>query len=125
MTNHIVKIAAVSALTLTLFATGAQADGNPATGKQVFKSNCRLCHTVKPGKKKIGPSLFGIYGQASVGMKGYTYSSAMKKAKLTWDDATLDEYLKALRKKVKGTKMTFAGLKKRRTAPISSLISRL
>ena len=34
----------------------------------------------------------------------------MKNAGLTWDDATLDEYLTAPMKKVPGTKMTFAGL---------------
>ena len=41
---------------------------------------------------------------------GYAFSDAMKNAGLTWDDATLDEYLTAPMKKVPGTKMTFAGL---------------
>ena len=34
----------------------------------------------------------------------------MKKANLTWDDKTLDEYLTNPMKVVPGTKMTYAGL---------------
>jgi cytochrome c len=41
---------------------------------------------------------------------GYGFSDAMKGANLTWDDATLDEFLTSPMKKVPGTKMTFAGL---------------
>lgn len=38
----------------------------------------------------------------------------MKKANLTWNKSTLDEYLANPRKKVPGTKMSFSGLKKER-----------
>jgi cytochrome c len=36
----------------------------------------------------------------------------MKKKAVTWDDATLDKYLKDPRAFAPGTKMTFAGLRK-------------
>ncbi len=38
----------------------------------------------------------------------------MKKSNLTWDDATLDRYLKKPRKVVKGTRMAFPGLRKKK-----------
>ena len=45
-------------------------------------------------------------------MKGYRYSKAMKASGLTWDEATLDKFLKKPKKLVKKTKMGFPGLKK-------------
>lgn len=36
----------------------------------------------------------------------------MKSKKITWDDATLDEYLKNPKSFVPGTKMVFPGIKK-------------
>ena len=86
-------------------ATTADAGGKPAAFAQ-----CAACHSVEPGKHGVGPSLAGVYGIKSGEIPGYAFSDAMKNAGLTWDDATLDEYLTAPMKKVPGTKMTFAGL---------------
>lgn len=57
----------------------------------------------------VGPSLFGIVGTKAGEVAGFTFSPAMKASGLTWDEATLDEYLAAPMKKVPGTKMTYAG----------------
>ncbi|MEN9682543.1 MAG: hypothetical protein RLZZ427_294 [Pseudomonadota bacterium] len=85
--------------------TTAAADGKPAAFAQ-----CAACHSTEAGKMGVGPSLAGVYGTKSGEVAGYAFSDAMKTANLTWDDATLDEYLTAPMKKVPGTKMTFAGL---------------
>ncbi|MFM2302508.1 MAG: hypothetical protein RLZZ84_2244 [Pseudomonadota bacterium] len=86
-------------------AATASADGKPAAFAQ-----CAACHSTEQGKMGVGPSLAGVYGTKSGEVAGYAFSDAMKSANLTWDDATLDEYLTAPMKKVPGTKMTFAGL---------------
>ena len=91
----------------------AWAAGDAAKGKKVFKK-CTICHAVKKGKNKIGPSLFGIVGRKAATAKGFRFSPAMKKSKLTWDDATLDKYLKNPRKAVKGTRMAFGGLRSKK-----------
>ena len=39
--------------------------GDAAAGADVFKSECAECHSVKQGRNKKGPSLFGIVGRAS------------------------------------------------------------
>lgn len=70
---------------------------------------CKSCHMVAPGKNSIGPSLFGIVGTKAGDVAGYTFSPAMMASGLTWDDATLDEYLAGPQKKVPGTRMTYAG----------------
>jgi cytochrome c len=92
---------------LLLSAAGFAAD--PTAGEKVFKAKCALCHTVEPGKNKIGPSLAGIVGRPSGSIEGFKYSAANKAAGLTWDAATLDTYLRDPKALVKGTTMTFAG----------------
>jgi cytochrome c len=97
--------AAAPATAPSAAATTAAADGKPAAFAQ-----CAACHSTEKGKMGVGPSLVGVYGTKSGEIAGYAFSDAMKGANLTWDDATLDEYLTAPMKKVPGTKMTFAGL---------------
>ena len=104
--------AAMATLTAAaIFVSGAAlAAGDAEKGKKIFKK-CKACHSMKKGKKKIGPSLCGVIGR-KVGQEKFKYSSAMKKSGLTWDEATLDKFLEKPRKMVKKTKMSFAGLKK-------------
>jgi cytochrome c len=91
----------------------AQAAGDATAGKKVFRK-CAICHDVKPGKNKIGPSLHGVVGRKSAKAPGYRFSPAMKKADLTWNAATLDKYLENPRKMLKGTSMAFAGLRSKK-----------
>jgi len=100
----------VALILLQLPATAA----DPTKGKMVFKK-CAACHSLKPGKKKIGPSLHGVISRKAGTSAGYNYSSAMKKAGkngLVWTEEALDQYLKAPRKFVPGNRMPFPGLKK-------------
>ncbi len=87
------------------------AEGDAAAGEKVFKK-CKVCHTFDPGKKKIGPHLKGVIGREAGSVEGYKYSKAMLAADITWDEANLDKYLTKPKAFMKGTKMSFAGLKK-------------
>ena len=81
-------------------------------GKKVYRK-CVACHSIKKGARhKIGPNLFGIVDSPSGNALGYTYSKAMKMANLTWDEATLDMFIKKPKKLIKKTKMSFAGIRK-------------
>lgn len=87
-----------------------------AKGKKVF-NKCKACHTLVAGKHRIGPSLAGVFGRTAGTAQKYKFSKAMKKAGkggLAWDEKTMSEYLVKPRKFIKGTKMTFAGLKKQK-----------
>jgi cytochrome c len=101
---------------LVLAAVGsapAWAEGDPEAGKTIFKK-CATCHTLVEGKKKIGPSLYGVIGRTAGTAEGFKYSKAMKaygESGVVWAAETLDPYLVAPRKVVKGTKMSFPGLK--------------
>lgn len=100
-----------AAAALLVFATvGAARAADAEAGKKAF-AKCAVCHSIEPGVKKIGPSLFGIVGRKSATVEGFSYSSAMKAYDVTWTPETLNAYLEAPMQVVKGTKMTFAGVK--------------
>ncbi len=106
-------MAAALAVGVMISGGSALAAGDAAKGKKVYRK-CVACHTVKPGKHRIGPSLFGVFGRKAGTAKKFRFSKAMKKYGLTWDDATLDKYLKKPRKAVKGTRMIFPGLRSKK-----------
>lgn len=80
-----------------------------ANGAKLF-AQCKICHSVEPGKNGLGPSLHDVVGRKAGTEAGFTYSPAMKSSGLTWTDAELSEYLRAPMKLVPGTKMAFAGM---------------
>lgn len=83
--------------------------GDPVKGKTVF-ARCALCHDVKPGVKKMGPPLAGLFGRTSGTLSDFTYSPAMQKAKIKWDAKTLDSFVTKPSATVPGTRMAFAGI---------------
>ena len=87
-------------------------EGDAEAGAAVFKK-CASCHAVGPdAKNKVGPILNGVFGREAGTLEGYKYSKAMLAADTTWDEETLSEFLADPRKALKGTKMSFRGLKK-------------
>jgi len=81
-----------------------------ALGEKVF-NKCRACHQIGEGAKTlVGPPLNGIVGRKAGSIEGYSYSDANKNSGITWDEATLTEYLKNPKAKVPGTKMIFIGI---------------
>jgi cytochrome c len=83
-----------------------------ALGEKVFLK-CKACHQIGEGAKSaVGPALNGIVGRAAGTYPGYSYSDANKNSGITWDAATLKDYLKDPRAKIPGTKMIFPGLPK-------------
>ena len=81
-----------------------------ASGEKVF-NKCKACHSLKEGKNKMGPSLYGIFGRKAGTVPKYRYSKALKNSGIVWTEETLDEWLKGARDVVKKTKMRTRGLK--------------
>lgn len=105
----LLRAAVIAATMLTTAPAFAQA-GDAAKGKTVF-ARCAICHGVDAkGPKKIGPSLFGLFGRTSGTAPGFAYSPAMKNAKIRWDAKSLDAFLEKPSAKVPGSKMIFPGL---------------
>jgi cytochrome c len=101
----------VSGLALSGSINAASAQ-DAAAGEKVFLK-CKACHQIGEGAKNaVGPVLSGVVGRKAGTYPDYSYSDANKNSGITWDEATLKEYLKNPRAKVPGTKMIFPGLTK-------------
>ena len=89
----------------------AQAEGDAAKGKKVF-NKCKTCHSLEAGKKKIGPSLHGLFGRTAGSVEGFKYSDAMVESGIVWDEETIELFVTKPKDMMPGTKMVFTGLKK-------------
>ena len=95
-----------------LLATGGAANAaDVAKGEKLF-NRCKVCHTLEAGKKKIGPSLHGVFGREAGTAEGFKYSKAMQESDIVWDEETIDGYLADPRGYMPGNKMAFPGLRK-------------
>ena len=84
-------------------------------GEKVFKK-CKACHQVgSKAKNRTGPILNNIMGAPAGAVDGFKYSKAFKAAGeggLVWTAEEMAAFLAKPKDYLKGTKMTFAGLKK-------------
>ena len=87
------------------------ASANVVDGEKVFKK-CTACHSIsKDGANKIGPALWGVLGRQAGSFSGYKYSKAMAAYEKSWSFEEMDGFLLKPKDWIKGTKMSFAGLK--------------
>jgi cytochrome c2 len=82
-------------------------------GEAVFRKYCSICHSVEPGRNKLGPSLSGVVGRKSAALENFDYSEPLRELQTTWTPEMLDQWLTAPGKMVPGTRMTFPGLSKK------------
>ncbi len=86
--------------------------GDIVHGEKVFKK-CSACHVVeKGGANKIGPALYGVLGRKVAAIGDYKYSKALTEYAKEWTFEEMNGYLKKPQTWIKGTKMSFAGLRK-------------
>jgi len=87
------------------------ASASVADGKKVFKK-CAACHSIaKGGGNKIGPALWGVLGKPAGSVSDYKYSKAMAAHGKPWSFEEMNSFLIKPKDWIKGTKMTFVGLK--------------
>ena len=88
------------------------ASADAGAGEKLFKK-CKACHTREEGGKNgVGPNLWEIVGRAKGGVDGFKYSKPMLEKGGDWTFADLDAFLANPKGYLKGTKMSYAGLKK-------------
>ena len=88
------------------------ASANVADGEKIFKK-CVACHSItKEGGNKIGPALWGVLGRQAGSVSDYKYSKAMAAHGKSWSFKEMNGFLIKPKDWIKGTKMSFIGLKK-------------
>ena len=91
---------------MALFASTSASDG-----AKIFKK-CAACHSItQGGANKIGPALWGVLGRKAGSILDYKYSKAMAAHGKPWSFEEMDGFLIKPKDWIKGTKMSFAGLK--------------
>jgi len=64
-------------------------------GERQFARKCSVCHTLQvDGRRRAGPTLFGVFGRQAGTLEGYPYSEALLKSNIIWDEATIDRLFK-------------------------------
>lgn len=98
------------------FCTGAAAEmaGDPSLGADVFRK-CSSCHMVGvDARNRVGPELNNILDAPAGAVDGFRYSRALLRAAddgLSWNAENLDAFLESPRAFMRGTKMSFRGLR--------------
>ena len=91
---------------VALFALTSATDG-----AKVFKK-CTTCHSItEGGGNKIGPALWGVLGRQTGSLPDYKYSKAMAAHGKKWSFDEMNNFLIKPKDWIKGTKMSFMGLK--------------
>ena len=95
-----------------LCAGGAAAAPDSAAlqrGEQVY-ARCAACHSIEG--HRTGPQHCGLWRRRAGTAAGYTtYTAALQRSGIVWDERTLDVFLKDPLKAVPGTAMGYAGVK--------------
>jgi len=86
--------------------------GDFASGEKIFKK-CAACHSInKGGVNKIGPALYNVVGRKVGDVADYKYSKTLASYGKEWTFEELNGFLIKPATYLKGTKMSYAGLRK-------------
>ena len=102
----------LAALASLIYVGTVQAEpaGDPSAGSDVFATECSDCHSVRQGKNKKGPSLFGVVGRKSGSIADFKYSDGMRALNIVWTPEKIDAYITKPKAVVPDGKMKYDGL---------------
>ena len=74
---------------------------------------CRTCHEVAKGTgHRVGPNLWGVAGAEAARHADFSYSQALSRSGVVWDEAALDAYLANPQGLIPSGRMAYAGMPK-------------
>jgi cytochrome c len=85
--------------------TSLSGPGDATRGKTVFEKRCTGCHAMDADRE--GPRLAGVFGRKAGTVPGFDYSAGLKNSGITWNEATLEKWLRDPDLLVKDTTMDF------------------
>jgi len=86
----------VQLATLAMLSSVAIAQSQPSSEdlELAFNGHCRECHSFVKNDNRLGPSLYGVVGRKAGSVANFAYSDALKRSGITWDEKTLDKWIK-------------------------------
>lgn len=91
----------------------ALASADATRGERTFKAQCTTCHTIEAGGANgTGPNLHNIVGAPAAQKAGFNYSAALSGMEKSWTYEELDAWLNNPSSYMRGTSMSFAGLRR-------------
>ena len=62
-----------------------------SNGERQFQRKCSICHALGPdGRRRAGPTLFGVFGRRAGTLAGYKYSPTLLNSDIVWNEGTID-----------------------------------
>jgi cytochrome c len=74
-------------------------------GKELFERRCGGCHALD--RDKEGPRLGNVFGRHAGAVPSFEYSEALRKSKIVWNAARLEQWLIDPAQLVPGNDMAF------------------
>lgn len=91
----------------------ALASADLSRGERLFASQCSTCHTINAGGANgTGPNLHNTVGADKAHIAGFAYSGALANAEGSWTYENLDAWINNPAAYVRGTSMSFAGIRR-------------
>ncbi len=97
--------------TITFLSPALAQQGDATRGQRDFQA-CAPCHSLEPDRNMTGPSLADLWNRKAGTLRSFSrYSQALKSSGITWDDTTLNEWLRDPQHLIPGNTMPFSGVK--------------
>ena len=102
----------ITALATIAFLPPALAQQDDAARGQRDFQVCAPCHSLEADRNMTGPSLAGLWNRKAGTLPSFNrYSPALKSSGITWNDTTLNEWLRDPQHLIPGNTMSFPGVK--------------
>ena len=98
-------VLASGAALLAAFAVAGGTKEDISAGRSAFEKRCTGCHALD--HEKSGPRLAGVVGRKAGVVPGFTYSDALKKSAVVWNETVLEKWLTDPETVVPDTDMAF------------------
>ena len=105
--GHCLAIAALALAAGAATAAGGSPAGDAKAGEAIY-SRCLACHAL--AYDRTGPRHCGLFGRRAGSVRDFTYSDAMKRSRIVWNEKSLDRFLANPLTAVPGTAMGYAGV---------------
>jgi cytochrome c len=96
-------VRSIAIVALAIAASPAFAAGDAVRGQQLYETRCIGCHSVDDDR--VGPAHRGVFGRKAGSREGFSYSAALKRSAIVWDEKTLDAWLAEPEKVIAGQAM--------------------